>query len=58
MANRSLGAYETIVTESEPAGFELKWPEVSFQELVRLAFRGGRLINDFDHPVIRQIRGL
>ena len=58
VANRSLGAYETIVTESQPIGFEPRWPEVSFQELVRLAFRGGRLIDSFDHPVIRQIRGL
>ena len=58
VSNRSLGAYETIVTDSPPVGFEPKWPEASFQELVRLAFRGGRLIDSFDHPVIRQIRGL
>jgi hypothetical protein len=57
VANRSLGAYETIVTLSQTVGFEPVWPEVSFQELVRLAFRGGRLIDTFDHPVIRQIRG-
>ena len=57
VANRSLGAYETIVTESQPVGFEPRWPEVTYQELVRLAFRGGRLIDSFDHPVIRQIRG-
>ena len=47
VANRSLGAYETIVTESQPIGFEPRWPEVSFQELVRLAFRGGKLIDKF-----------
>jgi len=58
VANRSLGAYETIVTENSPTGFEPKWPELSFQELIRLAFKGGRLIDSFDHPVIRQIRGL
>ncbi len=58
VANRSLGAYETIVTENQPVGFEPRWPEVSFQELIRLAFRGGKLIDNFDHPVIRQIRGL
>ena len=34
-----------------------RWPEVSFQELIRLAFRGGKLIDNFDHPVIRQIGG-
>jgi hypothetical protein len=58
VSNRSLGAYETIVTENSPTGFEAKWPELSFQELIRLAFKGGRLIDSFDHPVIRQIRGL
>jgi hypothetical protein len=58
VANRSLGAYETFVTESPPTGFEPKWPELSFQELIKLAFRSGRLIDSFDHPVIRQIRGL
>ncbi len=58
VSNRSLGAYETIVTENSPTGFEPKWPELSFQELIRLAFKGGRLIDSFDHPVIRQIRGL
>jgi hypothetical protein len=57
-ANRSLGAYETLVTESQPIGFEPKWPEASFQELIKLAFRGGKLIENFDHPVIRQLRGL
>jgi len=58
VSNRSLGAYETIVTEHSPIGFEPKWPELAFQELLRLAFKGGRLIDSFDHPVIRQIRGL
>jgi hypothetical protein len=57
-ANRSLGAYETMVTESTPIGFEPKWPEASFKELIKLAFRGGKLIENFDHPVIRQLRGL
>jgi hypothetical protein len=57
-ANRSLGAYETLVTESTPIGFEPKWPEASFRELLTLGFRAGRLIENFDHPVIRQLRGL
>jgi hypothetical protein len=57
-ANRGLGAYEIMTTQSQPIGFEPKWPEASFQELVKLAFRGGRLIENFDHPVIRQLRGL
>jgi hypothetical protein len=54
-ANKSLGAYEMTVAEgvmSDPV-----WPEVSFQELIKLAFRD-RLITTTDHPVIKRLRGL
>jgi hypothetical protein len=54
-ANMSLGAYEMLAAEKltiEPA-----WPEVSFQELIRIAFKD-RLIADLDHPVIQRLRGL
>jgi hypothetical protein len=54
-ANMSLGAYEITVAESVMA--EPIWPEVPFQELIRLAFRG-RLITTIDHPVIKRLRGL
>jgi len=33
-----------------------KWPELSFNEIIQLAFRG-RMIDTFDHPVIRELRG-
>jgi hypothetical protein len=39
-------------TMSEPV-----WPEASFQDLVKLAFRD-RLITKLDHPVIKRLRGL
>jgi hypothetical protein len=54
-ANMSLGAYEMAVAEStmtEPA-----WPEYSFQDLIRIAFRD-RLITTADHHVIKRLRGL
>jgi hypothetical protein len=54
-ANKHLGAYEMFVAEStmsEPA-----WPEASFQDLIKLAFRD-RLITKLDHPVIKRLRGL
>jgi hypothetical protein len=54
-ANMSLGAYEMYTAES--AMQDPVWPELSFQELIRLAFRD-RLINDLDHPVIKRLRGL
>jgi hypothetical protein len=54
-ANMDLGAYEMFVAEStmsEPA-----WPEVSYQQLIKIAFRD-RLITTLDHPVIKRLRGL
>jgi hypothetical protein len=54
-SNMSLGAYEMFVAES--AMSEPTWPEVTYQELIRLAFRD-RLITTLDHPVIKRLRGL
>ena len=54
-AKRSLGAYEIIVgPDPQP---EANWPELSFAEIVRIAFKG-RVIETLDHQVIRQLRGL
>jgi hypothetical protein len=54
-ANMSLGAYEMFVAESTMS--EPVWPEATYQELIRLAFRD-RLISTLDHPVIKRLRGL
>jgi hypothetical protein len=54
-ANMSLGAYDITVAESVIA--DPVWPEVSYQELLRIAFRE-RIITTLDHPVIRRLRGL
>lgn len=52
-ANISLGAYEIIEasTTADP-----EWPDVTFQELVKIAFRD-RLVDRLDHPVIKRLRG-
>jgi hypothetical protein len=54
-ANMSLGAYEMFEAASSIPDPE--WPELSFQELLRIAFRD-RLIDRLDHPVIKRLRGL
>jgi hypothetical protein len=54
-ANKALGAYEMYTAESVMS--EPIWPEASFQDLVKLAFRD-RLITKLDHPVIKRLRGL
>lgn len=53
-ANRSLGGYEVFsATGDLPAP---EWPELSFQEIVDIAFRD-RYIRDIDHPAIRKLLG-
>jgi hypothetical protein len=53
-ANLSLGAYEIHVAESVIA--DPVWPSLSFQELIRIAYRE-RMITSLDHPVIKRLRG-
>ena len=53
-ANMRAGAYDvSIATAPLP---EPEWPEESFDQLFRLAFRD-MVIETLDHPVIRQLRG-
>ena len=54
-ANRDLGAYEIFEAESVMA--EPVWPELSFQQLIKIAFRD-RIITDTNHALIRRLRGL
>jgi len=54
-ANRSLGAYDIFQAEAYIA--EPTWPDLTFQEVIRIAFRD-RLITSMDHPVIKRLRGL
>jgi hypothetical protein len=53
-ANRSLGAYEITVAERVMA--EPVWPELSYQELVRISYRD-RMIDRLDHAVVKRLRG-
>jgi hypothetical protein len=53
-ANMSLGAYEMFEAASTIP--DPKWPELSFQELLRIAFRD-RLVSNLDHPIIKRLRG-
>jgi hypothetical protein len=53
-ANMSLGAYEITVAENVMA--EPEWPELPFQELVRIAYRD-RMITNLEHAVVKRLRG-
>ncbi len=53
-ANMSLGAYD--VFEATGDFPEPEWPNISFKELLQIAFRD-TYIQSLDHPVIRRLRG-
>jgi hypothetical protein len=54
-ADMSLGAYQMYeAVKKDIPGPE--WPDVSYQELLRISFRD-RMIDRVDHPVIIQLRG-
>ena len=54
-ANMSLGAYEITVAASDMA--DPVWPDLPFQEIVRIAFRD-RMVASLDHAVVKRLRGL
>ena len=53
-ANLSLGAYD--VTAASGLVAEPAWPDIPFQEIINIAFRDKR-ISEWDHPVLRRLRG-
>lgn len=53
-ANMSLGAYDIAYALGDLP--EPVWPEHSFNDLIRIAFRE-RVITSVDHPVLRKLRG-
>lgn len=55
MSNNAIGAYEAL-----EAGREIPdpaWPELTFSEILEIAFGHGHVIDDRDHPAIRKLRG-
>jgi hypothetical protein len=54
-ANMEMRGYDLFEPEGkipDPA-----WPELSFAQILRLAFKNA-VIDDYDHPVVRRLRGL
>ena len=54
VANMDLGGYDVLKAVANLPDPE--WPDISFDELLRIAFRD-RLIESPDHPVLRRLRG-
>jgi hypothetical protein len=53
-ANMTAGQYDVFQAQAELT--DPTWPELSFKEILRLAFKD-RFIKDADHPMLRQLRG-
>lgn len=53
-ANMSLGAYEVAVASGLAA--EPSWPDLTFEEIIRVAFRD-KMISEWSHPVLQRLRG-
>lgn len=53
-SNMALGAYD--VFEATADWPEPDWPDLPFNELLRVAFKG-RVIDTLDHPTLKRLRG-
>lgn len=53
-SNRSIGCYEVYAAAGELG--EPKWPNMTFNEILKLAFKD-YCIESVDHPVVKQLRG-
>ena len=54
-SNRTIGAYEGFEAGAEIP--EPTWPELTFAEILEIAFGHGHVIDDRDHPALRTLRG-
>lgn len=52
--NHDVGAYDVLVAENQ--NFDPRWPDLTFLELINIAFKG-RVIKDPDHHIIQELRG-
>jgi hypothetical protein len=54
-ANMSAQCYDVHVAQTAAA--DPVWPDKTLQELLKIAFGNGRLIDSLEHPVIRRLLG-
>jgi hypothetical protein len=54
-SNLSLGAYDVFVATGQLA--EPIWPELSFRQILEIAFRD-RMIASLDHPALQRLNGV
>jgi len=52
--NQDVGAYDVLVAENQT--YTPKWPDLTFLEIINIAFKG-RIIRDPEHHIIQELRG-
>jgi hypothetical protein len=55
-SNMGAGGYDVLVANSDLG--EPKWPDKSFQDLLRIAYRNEGIVESEDHPVVKKLYGL
>ena len=50
-ANMSYDIFEALKDHPDPV-----WPEISFEEILKIAFRQ-RIVDSVDHPLVQRLRG-
>ncbi|MDB9707674.1 hypothetical protein OAA76_03730 [Planktotalea frisia] len=53
-ANMARNYYDVVSSDKIP---DPVWPKITSQDILKIAFGDGRLIDRMDHPVIRQLQG-
>ena len=53
-ANMARNYYDVVASDKIP---DPVWPNITSQDILKIAFGDGRLIDRMDHPVIRQLQG-
>ena len=53
-SNMALGAYDVFTASADWP--EPDWPDLPFNEILRIAFKG-RVIESLDHPTLKRLRG-
>ena len=56
VANMNTGGYDYWVAPGTLA--EPEWPELTYADLLAIAFKGDRFIDSIDHPLVARLKGL
>jgi hypothetical protein len=53
----SLRAYEVFVAQSPQSIPDPEWPDLTYEEICRIAFKDRQPVTRLDHPAAKRVRG-